>query len=601
MHAQTNFVKLRRQQTYTTAGYLHAWFLGCTLAGELDGTLLKMPTIILRRFPLFLTALFALVIHSAVFAQADLFGRLFWQAYGTRDGSQWGGSGLDTLGRINDTIRHAISIAEVSEASGNPYVASYVYLRQKLDTIRHFEFPGRDVLRGEINGDNYLDAVVVDPREHKIRVLLGTSVVDSFVVASEIDGNVYPASKSTNTIVLVDCDGDGLDDLVISDYNHQDSNGVRVGRLIFFRGGTDWSRSPTEVITGRAAYDQWLRGPLLVGKFLDTSQRFLALASGIGPGAPNLLPDSLLILLYPIGKGFHFTSTDTILCAVDTNRYWPISNFTAIYALDVTGDHIDDILFAGTDKDFGPSHKSDPTVLVYPGAAPNATLPAFFLHAPDPSMTSHLFGSCILDMGNVTGRGYHSLLVTDPGALINQTGAVFLFNIGSALKDSCVAMASGPRGSFDALGITAISPGDLTDDGRNEIMVGGNVEPSAYGHRVGTVRVFLGDSLYGPEVSSVHEYRPNPAQLSLDQNYPNPVSTTTDISFEIYNAVPSAAEVTLKLYDILGNECATLYHGVADGYKTTVRIQTQRLPQGTYIYRLAAGEHVVSRIMSVLH
>src|SRR5579872_4621426 len=75
------------------------------------------------------------------FAQANLFDHLFWQAYGTHDGREWGGSGLDTLGKINDTIPHAITIAEAGGAPNGAYVASFVYNRTKLasapDTSRH--------------------------------------------------------------------------------------------------------------------------------------------------------------------------------------------------------------------------------------------------------------------------------------------------------------------------------------------------------------------------------------------------------------------------------------------------------------------------------
>lgn len=87
-----------------------------------------------------------------------------------------------------------------------------------------------------------------------------------------------------------------------------------------------------------------------------------------------------------------------------------------------------------------------------------------------------------------------------------------------------------------------------------------------------------------------------PTEYVIYQNYPNPFNPNTTIRWQI----PEANNVTLKVFDILGREVATL---VAE-YRTAGRYDTEfdasHLPSGTYICRLQAGEFVESRKLILL-
>ncbi|MDI6767905.1 MAG: T9SS type A sorting domain-containing protein [Bacteroidota bacterium] len=82
-----------------------------------------------------------------------------------------------------------------------------------------------------------------------------------------------------------------------------------------------------------------------------------------------------------------------------------------------------------------------------------------------------------------------------------------------------------------------------------------------------------------------------PFQYSLSQNYPNPFNPSTNISFSL----PSKSHVSLKVFDLLGREVATLVNGVEDpGYKS-VNFNANGLVSGVYFYRLQAGSHIETK------
>lgn len=77
-----------------------------------------------------------------------------------------------------------------------------------------------------------------------------------------------------------------------------------------------------------------------------------------------------------------------------------------------------------------------------------------------------------------------------------------------------------------------------------------------------------------------------PATVSLDQNYPNPFNPTTTIRFTL----PVASEVTLKVYDLMGNEVASLVSGHREAGEHTVPFDAGRLASGVYLYSIITAE-----------
>ncbi|MFN3394076.1 MAG: T9SS type A sorting domain-containing protein, partial [Candidatus Thermochlorobacter sp.] len=78
-----------------------------------------------------------------------------------------------------------------------------------------------------------------------------------------------------------------------------------------------------------------------------------------------------------------------------------------------------------------------------------------------------------------------------------------------------------------------------------------------------------------------------PEEYVLYQNYPNPFNPTTVIAYQL----PVASEVSLKVFDALGREVATLVRARQDAgrYSVPFSAATSRLASGIYFYRLQAG------------
>jgi hypothetical protein len=75
-----------------------------------------------------------------------------------------------------------------------------------------------------------------------------------------------------------------------------------------------------------------------------------------------------------------------------------------------------------------------------------------------------------------------------------------------------------------------------------------------------------------------------PIEFILLQNYPNPFNPQTRISF----SVPKESYITLKVYDLLGREVATLVQEKKQQGEYSITWNAERVPSGVYYYRLVA-------------
>ncbi len=108
-------------------------------------------------------------------------------------------------------------------------------------------------------------------------------------------------------------------------------------------------------------------------------------------------------------------------------------------------------------------------------------------------------------------------------------------------------------------------------DGRDEVM------EAAFNHYFG--------------VNDIEQKKEIPQNYSLNQNYPNPFNPTTTIKFSI----PSSQYVTLKVYDLLGKNVATLVNSVKQPGSYEINFNGEKLTSGVYFYQLKAGSFVSTK------
>lgn len=118
-----------------------------------------------------------------------------------------------------------------------------------------------------------------------------------------------------------------------------------------------------------------------------------------------------------------------------------------------------------------------------------------------------------------------------------------------------------------------------------------------------TYKAIRGENFVTVEVEFVNEQfavgteqEVNPNEFKLSQNYPNPFNPSTNISFNL----PSSGEVSLKVYNLLGQEVASLVNGRMNSGSHTVSFDASRLASGMYIYRLQAGSFMQTKKMMLI-
>lgn len=85
-----------------------------------------------------------------------------------------------------------------------------------------------------------------------------------------------------------------------------------------------------------------------------------------------------------------------------------------------------------------------------------------------------------------------------------------------------------------------------------------------------------------------------PGKFSLEQNYPNPFNPTTNISYSL----PVKSNVTLEVYNLIGQKISTLVQGEIEAGKHSVDFNGSGISSGIYLFRLTAigedGSHFIS-------
>jgi hypothetical protein len=98
------------------------------------------------------------------------------------------------------------------------------------------------------------------------------------------------------------------------------------------------------------------------------------------------------------------------------------------------------------------------------------------------------------------------------------------------------------------------------------------------------------------EYSNILEIEIAPTAFSLSQNYPNPFNPSTKIKYSI----PQSSDVVIKVFDILGNEAATLVNEQKTAGSYEIEFDASSFPSGVYFYQIKAGNFVQTKRMILI-
>jgi len=118
------------------------------------------------------------------------------------------------------------------------------------------------------------------------------------------------------------------------------------------------------------------------------------------------------------------------------------------------------------------------------------------------------------------------------------------------------------------------------------------VETGSYTYRLKQID-FDGTFAYSPQVEVDVTA---PLTFNLEQNYPNPFNPSTNIRY----SVPEAGNITLAVYNVVGEEVAVLANGYTEAGSFDVTFDASNLPSGVYLYKLQSDNSVQTKKMLLL-
>jgi subtilisin family serine protease len=165
------------------------------------------------------------------------------------------------------------------------------------------------------------------------------------------------------------------------------------------------------------------------------------------------------------------------------------------------------------------------------------------------------------------------------------TNSTFGYDVASkwtALSSGLTTTSAGPTdiANITSSGPYTIAAGDSIDVG---FALAGDVNLDNVRTAIINARVKYNSIITGIKDNN----NQNPITFELNQNYPNPFNPSTVIKYSL----AAAGNVTIKVYDILGNEIKTIVNENKAPGTYSVTFDAKGLPSGVYLYKLTAGNY----------
>ena len=167
---------------------------------------------------------------------------------------------------------------------------------------------------------------------------------------------------------------------------------------------------------------------------------------------------------------------------------------------------------------------------------------------------------------------------------LDWTTATELNNLGFEIQRKVV------DGQYESLGF--VNGKGTTTEVNNYSFTDNKVDAGSYSYRL-MQKDYDGSFAYSQEVEVQIDI---PLEYALEQNYPNPFNPTTTIGYSI----PEDNLVTIKLYDVLGNEVITLVNDQKPAGKYEMLYNASNIASGVYYYQITSGAFTQTRKLMLM-
>jgi hypothetical protein len=402
---------------------------------------------------------------------------------------------------------------------------------------------------GDVNGDNFADVLVgaydaFVNTAGKAYLYFGGVSMDSIadvVMNGEEVADVFGASVSS----AGDVNGDGYSDVIVGALNN-DAAGMDAGKAYIFFGGLSMDAIPDVIMTGSAAGDNFgtvsLAGDVNDDGFSDVIVGAIRNdAGGTNAGRTYVY----------FGAANMDSTADWIFTGEAEEDLFGLSVATPG---DVNGDGISDIIIGAPYNDF---------------TGTDAGKAYLYLSTPTIPVEFTSFGA-IYNKNDIT-------LHWETATELNNKG----FNVERRIDKNEWKSIVFIKGNGNSTSPKEYSYID------NDLFSGG----TKFQYRLKQIDY---DGSF--EYTEIVEVETVPQQYELSQNYPNPFNPSTSIRYSI----PKQSNVSLKVYDILGNEVANLVNEEKDQGVYTVNFNAIGLSSGIYFYTLRADGFVQTKKMLLI-
>ncbi len=175
--------------------------------------------------------------------------------------------------------------------------------------------------------------------------------------------------------------------------------------------------------------------------------------------------------------------------------------------------------------------------------------------------------------------------------VLNWTTATEVNNYGFEIERQTVAQISNLSSKWETIGF--VEGHGNSNSQKDYLFIDESAPSGTIQYRlklIDTERKFEYSEIVEVEIENL------PTEFELFQNYPNPFNPKTVIGYTIGTShSPAKGFVILKIFDVLGNEVATLVNEEKKPGVYEVEFNASQLPSGVYFYRLRAGGYDITK------